>query len=493
MTDSPATDKRFPLTDAQKAEIESLKADKNWPEIYRRLGTIARVNSAIKPVVTNWYHLATQINQGEGPLANYVRFSMMLAAIRKGQTLTPIVFQDASDTLASTIVDKVLQWGIPEDNAQTLISDVVDSTASMSLMPEHWAGSAANSLKKNNFEWLNQLVAWYRNLPYRDIGTFEGEVFNEDFGRFVDAAARQNTAAAYSQIYKRPQALDFYLAGGLEFREVGGLLDGAGLMVPSEDKTQLRSPALAEMFGDSDFANMFGATGFDTLSPEQKQKWQHYLGVLRGDPRIGAPFGVEVASIDRLRLANDAGVQTINNKLLTTLTPEEAVKRQQMASVRARRGASRPELGNPLPVFTPPEPLLTPAPIPVPQDGGREGRAAQPHPALAFDVPTPPTFKSPALRSKEQMGINLTFSPPPTLVAEADGRQRIERPPPPGPDDAPVTLKQLQDSQEALLLDLRVTMMNRPAPEIDILALRKQLKREDYLDVLSGRTIHSYP
>lgn len=493
MTDSPVTEKRFPLTDAQKAEIESLKADKNWPEIYRRLETIARANSAIKLAVPNWYHLATQINQGEGALANYVRFSMMLAAIRKGQTLTPLAFQDASDTLASTIVDKILQWGIPEDNAQTLISDVVDSTASMSLMPEHWGGSAANSLKKNGGELLNQSVAWYRNLPYRDIGTFEGEVFEKDFGRFVDAAARQNTAAAYSQIYKRPQALDFYLAGGLEFREAGGLLDGAGLMVPSEDKTQLRSPALAEMFGDSDFANMFSATGFDTLSPEQKQKWQHYLGVLRGDPRIGAPFGVEVASIDRLRLVNDAGVLTINNKLLTTLTPEEAVKRQQMASVRARRGASLPEPVNSLPVFTPPEPLITP----VPQDGGREGRAAQPRPVLAFDVPTPPVFNLPALPPKEQMGIGLAFSPPSTLVTEAEGAprvpQRIERPSPPASDDAPVTLKQLQESQEALLLDLRVSLLNRPTPEIDILALRKQLRREEYNDVLQGRTIHSYP
>ncbi len=62
MTNSPATNKRFPLTDAQKAEIDSLKADKNWPEIYRRLETIARANSAIKPAVPNWYHLATQIN-----------------------------------------------------------------------------------------------------------------------------------------------------------------------------------------------------------------------------------------------------------------------------------------------------------------------------------------------------------------------------------------------------------------------------------------------
>ncbi|WP_229671581.1 hypothetical protein [Elstera cyanobacteriorum] len=431
---------------------------------------------------------------------------MMLAAIRKGRPLTPIVFQDASDTLALRIVDDVLEKGIPEDNAEPLIKDVVDSTKDMSLDPEHWAGSAANSLKKNNFELLNQFVAWYRNLPYRDIGTFEGDVFNEHFGKFVDAAARQNTAAAYSQIYKRPQALDFYLTRGKELQPVPGMdyrpkgenvsfhpdvMRVASMFPPesvlallTQDKARLDSPALRELFGDTDFAD---------LLPEQKQKWQHYLGVLRGDPRIGAPFGVEVASMDRLRLVNDAGVQTINNKLLTTLTPEEAVKRQQMASVRARRGASLPEPVNPLPVFTLPEPLLTPTPTPVPYDGGREGRAAQPHPALGFDVPTPPTFKSPALPSKEQMGINLTFSPPPSLVAEADGRQRIERPPPPGPDDAPVTLKQLQDSQEALLLDLRVTLMNRPAPEIDILALRRQLRREDYLDVLRGRTIHSYP
>ena len=48
MTNSPATNKRFPLTDAQKAEIDSLKADKNWPEIYRCLETIARADLSIK-------------------------------------------------------------------------------------------------------------------------------------------------------------------------------------------------------------------------------------------------------------------------------------------------------------------------------------------------------------------------------------------------------------------------------------------------------------
>lgn len=91
----------------------------------------------------------------------------------------------------------------------------------------------------------------------------------------------------------------------------------------------------------------------------------------------------------------------------------------------------------------------------------------------------------------------MAFSPPSTLVTEAEGAQRvpqrIERPSPPTSDDAPVTLKQLQESQEALLLDLRVSLLNRPAPEIDILALRNQLRREDYRDVLQGRTIHSYP
>ncbi len=458
---------------------------------------MARANSAIKPAVPNWYHLATQINQGEGPLANYVRFSMMLAAIRKGKPLTPIAFQDASDTLALKIVDEVLKYGIPEDNAEPLIKDVVGSTASMSLKPEDWAGSAANSLKGDYTEWMNQVVAWYRNLPYLDIGTFEGEVFNEDWGKFVDAAARQNTAAAYSQIYKRPQALDFYLAGGLEFREAGGLLDGAGLMVPSDDETRLRSPALAEVFGDGDFAKMLRTTGFDTLSPEQKTKWQEYLTVLRDDPRIGAAFGVEVASIDRLRLVNDAGVLTINDKLLTPLTPDEAVKRQQMASVRASRGVQPPERVNPPPVFTLPPLLVDPAPAPGPQDGFREGRAAGPRRALAFDFPAPPTFQLPALPSREQIGIDLAFSPPPTLVDEGDGPrrvpQRIAPPPPPAPDDAPITLKQFQEAQDALLLDLRVTLMNRPAPEIDVHALRKKLAREAELDARCGRTIRSYP
>jgi hypothetical protein len=111
--------------------------------------------------------------------------------------------------------------------------------------------------------------------------------------------------------------------------------------------------------------------------------------------------------------------------------------------------------------------------------------------------PTPslPAFEFPALPSKEQIGIGLAFSPPPTLVDDADGPrrapQRIAPPAPPVPDDAPVTLKQFQEAQDALLLDLRVEIMNRPAPEIDIHALRKKLAREDYLDALQGRTIHS--
>jgi hypothetical protein len=491
MTNSPVTGKRFPLTDAQKAEIEPLKADKNWPEIYRRLEVMARANSAIKPAVPNWYHLATQINQGEGPLANYVRFSMMLAAIRKGQILTPIDFQKASDKLALDIVDGVLKYGIPEDNAGPLIEDVVGSTASLSLKPEDWAGSAANSLKQFPVEWanlerMNQLVAWCRSLPYLDIGTFEGDVFEKDFGKFFDAAVRQNTAAAYSQIYKRPQAVDFYLAGGLEFREAGGLLDGAGSLVPSDDATQLRSPALAEVFGDGDFAKMVTNTSFDALSPEQKTKWQEYLTVLRDDPRIGAAFGVEVASIDRLRLVNEAGVLRINGKVLTPLTPQEATQRQQMASVRRTAALRPPERANPPPTLTVPS---LPEAIPgSPSKGGfREGRMPMPGRL--------PVFTLPALPSKEQIGIGLAFSPPPTLVDDADGPrrvpQRIAPPAPPVPDDAPVTLKQFQEAQDALLLDLRVEIMNRPAPEIDIHALRKKLAREDYLDALQGRTIHS--
>lgn len=111
--------------------------------------------------------------------------------------------------------------------------------------------------------------------------------------------------------------------------------------------------------------------------------------------------------------------------------------------------------------------------------------------------PSLPAFEVPTLPEKEQIGINLGFSPPPTLVEEADGLgrlpQRIAPPPPPAPEDAPVTLKQLHEAQDALLLDLRVTLMNRAAPQIDIYALRKQLARIDYDDALQGRTIHSYP
>ncbi len=478
MTNSPVTEKRFPLTDTQKAEIETLKVDKNWPEIYRRLEVMARANSAIKPAVPNWYHLATQINQGEGQLANYVRFSMKLAALRKGQTLTPIAFQDASDRLALRIVNKVLEKGIPEDNAEALIEDVVLSTKGISLEPEHWAGSAANSLKGEYTEWMNQLVAWYRNLPYLDIGTFEGEVFEKDFGKFFDAAARQDTAAAYSQIYKRPQALDFYLAGGLEFRETRGILDGAGSFGPSDDTTHLRSPALAEVFGDGDFAKMVTNIGFDTLSPEQKQKWQAYLTVLRDDPRIGAAFGVEVASMDRLYLVNDAGVLTLNDRPVTTLTPEEATKRRQIASVWGNLGAKPPERAA-LP------PLLKRVPSLGSKGGARHGRAAL------------PVFELPALPTKEQIGIGLTVSPPPSLVDDTTGPrrvpQRIALPPPVAPEDAPITLKQLEESQDALLLNLRVIDMNRAAPAIDIYDLRKKLAREAELDARCGRTIYSYP
>ncbi|WP_198148400.1 hypothetical protein [Elstera litoralis] len=54
-----------------------------------------------------------------------------------------------------------------------------------------------------------------------------------------------------------------------------------------------------------------------------------------------------------------------------------------------------------------------------------------------------------------------------------------------------MTLKQLHEAQDALLLSLRVEVMNRPAPEIDVYALQKKLARVDYLDALQGRTIHS--
>ena len=103
-----------------------------------------------------------------------------------------------------------------------------------------------------------------------------------------------------------------------------------------------------------------------------------------------------------------------------------------------------------------------------------------------------PAFDFPALPSKEQIEIDLAFTPPPVLVDDGDGPRRVpQRIAPPPPEDTPVTLKQLQESQNALLLDLRVTAMNRPVPEIDVHALRKKLAREDYLDALCGRTIHS--
>ncbi len=71
------------------------------------------------------------------------------------------------------------------------------------------------------------------------------------------------------------------------------------------------------------------------------------------------------------------------------------------------------------------------------------------------------------------------------------GPEPLKRPPPPAPEDAPVTMKQLQESHDALLLNLRVMEMNRAAPAIDIHDLRKKLAREAELDARCGRTIHS--
>jgi len=109
--------------------------------------------------------------------------------------------------------------------------------------------------------------------------------------------------------------------------------------------------------------------------------------------------------------------------------------------------------------------------------------------------PSLPAFEFPALPSKEQIGIDLAFSPPPVLVDEGDGPrrvpQRIAPPAPVAPEDAPVTVKQLHDAQDDLLLNLRVMEMNRPAPALDPVAIYKMVAREAEREARCGRTIHS--
>lgn len=123
-------------------------------------------------------------------------------------------------------------------------------------------------------------------------------------------------------------------------------------------------------------------------------------------------------------------------------------------------------------------------------------------------VTSPPVFTSPqkpdskptgtrkvipkpsAVKPKKSLfdGLHRQEAPQPIVFS---GPEPLKRPPPPAPEDAPVTLKQLQEAQDALLLHIEVINMNRPAPAIDIHALRKKLAREAELDALCGRTIYS--
>ncbi len=92
-------------------------------------------------------------------------------------------------------------------------------------------------------------------------------------------------------------------------------------------------------------------------------------------------------------------------------------------------------------------PALATLALVEPVPGVAKGPTSSAHSEGAFSKSSPypllPALELPALSTGEQMGINLAFSPPPTLVteAEADGPQRIRRPPGPTPVAAPAPLR----------------------------------------------------
>jgi hypothetical protein len=542
----PKRGPHHPLGPAERDALRALQAAKDWPAAYRQIAAYADQNKKITPQVSNWLRTAADINQNIGPYAAYVRSEGVFAWARKGKILTPEKFQEVSDALAESVTQHVLDYGLPERANAVLAEDVKKAVENFKLKPHEWAGATANGLTSFDLiapvwlnhvlhtyfrlppsvqvdtfpplgEWGKQGFSWIFDLPYVDIGLYEGQMFGEPPASAGDegsstgikrpddttkvTAADAQWGAAWRWLV---QAIAQRRAADLQkhFRSLG---DKAAYLYPHYKQTNKGTIPLPGQLWSPILDDIMQGVRLDEMTDAEKEKWQAFKTILAQHPEIAQPYGLGAVALEPLAegvthpyLVSEDAVTSINYMEVTTLTPEEAVKRQQMASVRANRRVQAPERVNPPPVFTLPPLPFDPAPAPGPQDGFREGLAAGPRRALAFDFPAPPTFQLPALPSKEQIGIDLAFSPPPTLVDEADGPRRVPQriappppPPPPAPDDAPVTLKQLHDAQDALLLDLRVTVMNRPAPEIDIHALRKKLAREAELDALCGRTIRS--
>lgn len=94
----------------------------------------------------------------------------------------------------------------------------------------------------------------------------------------------------------------------------------------------------------------------------------------------------------------------------------------------------------------------------------------------------------------EQKGIILSFVPPPSLVGGPSERgvlrERIAVPVA-GSEDRPATVRDLRETQEALLLDLRIAEAHRPPPEIDIHKIRDLLDREFDREVKCGLTFYT--
>jgi hypothetical protein len=550
-----------PLGPAERDALRALQAAKDWPAAYRQIAAYADQNKKITPQVANWLRTAADINQNIGPYAAYVRSEGVFAWARKGEVLTPEKFQKVSDELGASVVEHVLRYGVPERANAVLAEDVKKAVERFGLKPHEWAGATANgltsfdtiapkylnhffmlppSLQMDSFlplgEWGKQGFSQMFDLPYVDIGLYEGQMFGEpsdqdginisDLNPVLKIASilwdRLRRDKNPSQTSDQPPAADGtdvrpadaqwgaawrWLMEALHQSQAANLQkqmrplgDKAAYLHPYYERTERGRQFVPGQLWSPLLHTLMPGVRLDEMTEVDKKNWEAFKTILVQHPEIAQAYGlgaVKPEGAAQSYLVSDEARTFINLMEVTTLTPEEATRRKQMAAIWAKREEQSPERANPPPVFTLPPLPFDPAPAPGPKDGFREGRAAGPRPVLAFDFPTPPTFQLPALPSKEQIGIDLAFSPPPTLVDEGDGPrrvpQRIAPPPPPAPDDAPITLKQFQEAQDALLLDLRVTLMNRPAPEIDVHALRKKLAREAELDARCGRTIRSYP
>lgn len=433
----PELGPHHPLGPAERDALRALQAAQDWPAAYRQIAIYAEQNKKITPQVATWLRTAADINQNIGPYAAYVRSEGVLAWARNGKVLAPEKFQQVSNELGESVVKHVLDYGLPERANDVLAHDVSKAVEKFGLKPSEWAGATANgltsldkilpvylnhffmlppSLQMDSFLPVGELgkkaFSWMFDLPYVDIGLYEGQMFGEpsdddgidisylipklkvasilwDKRRKVKKpfqASDQPPAADGAGV--RPadaqwgagwrwvkEALDQSQAANLQ-KQMRSLGDKAAYLHPYYERTERGRQFVPGQLWSPLLYTLMPSVQLDEMTDAEKKDWQAFKNILAQHPEIARPYGLGAVAPEGATqpfLVSGEAVVGINFMELTTLTPEEAVKRQQMASVRARRGASLPEPVNPLPVFTPPEPLLTPAPTLVPQDGGAGG------------------------------------------------------------------------------------------------------------------------